>query len=126
EPADPGYPNVRRLNRVEYDLTIEDLTGLKLGLAADFPPDASAYGFDHLGEVLSLSPTQMQQYYRAAKTIVSELITQKTAHPELYEAAFGKQPADSGGERMQAQVSMVRFATRAFRRPVDPSYIDQL
>ncbi|TWU23400.1 hypothetical protein Pla52o_29360 [Novipirellula galeiformis] len=126
EPADPGYPNVRRLNRVEYDLTIEDLTGLKLGLAEDFAPDASAYGFDHLGEVLSLSPTQMQQYYRAAKTIVSELINQKTARPELYEQAFGKQPSGTDDERTQAQLTLVRFATRAFRRPVDPSYIDQL
>lgn len=126
KPADPGYPNVRRLNRVEYDLTIEDLTGLKLGLAEDFPPDASAYGFDHLGEVLSLSPTQVQQYYDAAKKIVAELVKQKTARPDLYERAFGKQVTDKSNERTQARAAVQSFATRAFRRPVEPSYIDQL
>jgi len=125
-PADPGYPNVRRLNRAEYDLTIQDLTGLKLGLAKDFPPDASAYGFDHLGQVLTLSPAQVQQYYDAAKKIVAELVKQKSAQPALYEAAFGRTPTGASDPRVEAKSAAERFATRAFRRPADAAYIKQL
>ncbi|WP_197454419.1 DUF1592 domain-containing protein [Stieleria varia] len=126
EAADPGYPNVRRLNRVEYDLTIEDLTGLRMNLAETFPPDASAYGFDHLGEVLSLAPSQVQQYFDAAQKVVAELIRQKDTRPELYIRAFGNKPANRDDERVQAKAAAERFATRAFRRPVESDYIDQL
>lgn len=124
--ADPGRPSVRRLNRIEYDLTVEDLTGLAMHLAEDFPPDESAYGFDHLGDVLSMSPTQVEQYFDAAKKIVAELVLQKSARPDLYQRAFGSPPSGKHDERKQARVAAERFASRAFRRPVDSEYVDQL
>jgi len=63
---DPGRVTVRRLNRAEYDNTVRDLTGLdKEHLpdlpSADFPPDDVGYGFDNIGDVLSLSPMQMEK-----------------------------------------------------------------
>ncbi len=125
-PADPGYPSIRRLNRAEYDLSIADLTGLELNLSAGFPPDASAYGFDHLGQVLTLSPAQMQRYYAAAQKIVAELISRKSTQPDLYTRAFGKQPATSEDERPTARAAFQQFATRAFRRPADAIYVDKL
>lgn len=126
EPADPGYPSIRRLNRVEYDNTIEDLIGLKLDLSDRFPPDESAYGFDHLGEVLSLSPPQVQQYYDAAREVVAELVRQQKSRPKLYARAFGEKPADVGDEPNQAREAANTFASRAFRRPVTSAYVDQL
>jgi len=47
---------MRRLNRMEYDNTVRDLTGLDLHLSADFPSDDVGYGFDNVGDVLSISP----------------------------------------------------------------------
>jgi hypothetical protein len=72
---DPGRPTARRLNRVEYDNTIRDLTGLDLKLSADFPSDDVGYGFDNIGDVLSLSPLLMEKYLTAAGKVAHAAIT---------------------------------------------------
>lgn len=67
---DPGRVTMRRLNRAEYDNTVRDLVGLDLHLAADnFPSDDVGYGFDNIGDVLSISPLLMEKYLSAAETI---------------------------------------------------------
>ena len=53
---DPGRVTMRRLNRAEYDNTIRDLIGLDLRLADAFPADDVGYGFDNIGDVLSIPP----------------------------------------------------------------------
>ena len=60
---------VRRLNRVEYDNTVRDLLGVDLHLSDSFPQDDSGYGFDNIGDVLSLSPVLMEKYLAAAEKI---------------------------------------------------------
>jgi cytochrome c553 len=71
---DPGKPVVRRLNRNEYDLTVLDLTGLDLKLSESFPPDASGYGFDNIGDVLTMSAVQVEQYHAAARRLVEQIL----------------------------------------------------
>jgi hypothetical protein len=66
-PPDPGRVTARRLNRAEYDNTLRDLLGLDMALADDFPPDDSGYGFDNIGDVLSLSPALLERYVAAAE-----------------------------------------------------------
>ena len=51
---DPGRVTARRLNRAEYNNTIRDLLGVDLRPADEFPQDDSGYGFDNIGDVLSL------------------------------------------------------------------------
>ena len=68
-PIDPGRVTARRLNRVEYDNTIRDLLGVTLRPAAEFPTDDSGYGFDNIGDVLSLSPLLMEKLMSAARRI---------------------------------------------------------
>ncbi len=70
----PGRVTARRLNRVEYDNTVRDLIGLDLKLARDFPADDSGYGFDNIGDVLSVSPLLMEKYMAAADKIVRAAI----------------------------------------------------
>jgi hypothetical protein len=67
--SDPGRVTVRRLNRYEYDNTIRDLLAVDFHAAADFPADDSGYGFDSIGDVLSLSPVLMDKYLAAAEEI---------------------------------------------------------
>ena len=67
---DPGKITARRLNRAEYNNTIRDLLGIDLKLADDFPQDDSGYGFDNIGDVLSLSPVLLEKYLKAAETAV--------------------------------------------------------
>ena len=80
---DPGHVTLRRLNREEYDNTIRDLFGvetIKLSNgqegrpADDFPSDDVGYGFDNIGDVLSISPLLMEKYVNAAERITQKAI----------------------------------------------------
>lgn len=64
-----GHITAHRLNRVEYNNTIHDLLGVSLRPADEFPLDDTGYGFDNIGDVLSVSPLLMEKYTAAAKTV---------------------------------------------------------
>ncbi len=66
---DPGRVTARRLNRAEYNNTVRDLLGVNSHPADDFPQDDSGYGFDNIGDVLSLSPVLMEKYLAAAEKV---------------------------------------------------------
>ncbi|MEZ5404223.1 MAG: DUF1592 domain-containing protein [Bryobacteraceae bacterium] len=86
---DPGHVTARRLNRAEYDNTIRDLLGLDLRLAEEFPQDDSGYGFDNIGDVLSLSPVLFEKYMKAAETAVK---TALFGPGEIKPSVFRSQP----------------------------------
>jgi hypothetical protein len=71
---DPGRVTLRRLNRVEYRNTIRDLMGVDFRADEEFPPDDTGYGFDNIGEVLTVSPLLLEKYMEAAEKIVSEAV----------------------------------------------------
>lgn len=71
---DPGRVTIRRLNRTEYNNTIRDLLGVNFRPADDFPNDDSGYGFDNIGDVLSLSPVLFEKYMAAAEAILDQAI----------------------------------------------------
>jgi hypothetical protein len=68
-PRNPGRVTARRLNKFEYNKTVEDLLAIRFNPADDFPADDSGYGFDNIGDVLSLSPVLMEKYLAAAETL---------------------------------------------------------
>ena len=72
--ANPGRVTIRRLNRVEYNNTIRDLIGVDFRPADDFPSDDVGYGFDNIGDVLSLPPVLMERYLAAAELISERAI----------------------------------------------------
>jgi len=71
---DPGRVTIRRLNRVEYNNTIRDLVGVNFKPADDFPEDDTGYGFDNIGDALSLSPVLLEKYLTAAEKVFSTAI----------------------------------------------------
>ena len=71
---DPGRVTARRLNRYEYNNTVRDLLAVNFKPANDFPADDSGYGFDNIGDVLSLSPSLMEKYLAAAEKIARTAI----------------------------------------------------
>jgi hypothetical protein len=83
-PPDPGRVTIRRLNRLEYDNTVRDLLGIETGFSADFPNDDVGYGFDNIGDVLTLSPLLFEKYLNAAEKAAAEAI----ALPEKRSWAF--------------------------------------
>ena len=62
-----GRVTIRRLNRTEYNNTIRDLVGVDFKPAEDFPADDVGYGFDNIGDVLSVSPLLLEKYLSAAE-----------------------------------------------------------
>jgi Protein of unknown function (DUF1592)/Protein of unknown function (DUF1588)/Protein of unknown function (DUF1587)/Protein of unknown function (DUF1585)/Protein of unknown function (DUF1595)/Ca-dependent carbohydrate-binding module xylan-binding/Planctomycete cytochrome C len=72
--GDAGRVTLHRLNRSEYNNTIRDLVGVDFKPAADFPNDDVGYGFDNIGDVLSMSPLLFEQYLSAAETILDKAI----------------------------------------------------
>ena len=71
---DPGRVTIRRLNRVEYRNTIKDLMGIDFKAEEEFPPDDTGYGFDNIGDVLTVSPLLLEKYFQAAETIVKSAV----------------------------------------------------
>ena len=77
---DPGRVTARRLNRYEYNNTVRDLLAVNLRVADDFPVDPYGYGFDNIGDVLSVSPVLTEKYLKAAERIAKAAIP--TGQPE--------------------------------------------
>jgi hypothetical protein len=73
-PVHPGRVTIRRLNRTEYNNTIRDLCGVDFKPAEDFPNDDVGYGFDNIGDVLSLPPILLEKYLSAAETVAQKTI----------------------------------------------------
>ena len=72
--ADPGKVTLRRLNREEYNNSVRDLLGVSVRPADDFPNDDVGYGFDNIGDVLSMSPLLMEKYLSASEKVVKDAI----------------------------------------------------
>ena len=68
---DPGRVTARRMNRNEYRNTVRDLLAVDFRAERDFPTDDSGYGFDNIGDILTISPVLMEKYLNAAEVIAS-------------------------------------------------------
>ncbi|HRH98394.1 MAG TPA: DUF1587 domain-containing protein, partial [Prosthecobacter sp.] len=98
EKADPGHTTLRRLNRTEYNNTIRDLLLVDLRPANEFPPDDTGYGFDNIGDVLTVSPMLMEKYLRAANTVAGKALDTSTLERidlELGAKKFWNQKGDT-------------------------------
>ncbi len=125
---DPGRVTIRRLNRTEYNSTIRDLLGVDLSPADDFPQDDSGYGFDNIGDVLSVSPVLMERYLlaseRVARTAVfgpeprKPTLERKNAGPrKIVESTEVPETYDQTG------LSLPNAAHVTHRFPVDGEYL---
>jgi len=91
---DPGRVTARRLNRYEYNCTVRDLLAVDFRSENDFPADSFSYGFDNIGDALTMTPALLQKYLSAAKKI-ARLATEPEALP--------KKPSDEHRENQRAQ-----------------------
>lgn len=83
---DPGRVTIRRLNREEYRNSIKDLLKYDFNVADILPADDTGYGFDTIGDVLSISPLLMEKYLEAADLVVENAVP--TKGPEIVEWWF--------------------------------------
>jgi len=71
----PGRVTLRRLNRSAYDNVVRDLLGVEIGAAATFPSDDVGYGFDHIGDVLTVPPVLFERALEAAERVARAAIS---------------------------------------------------
>lgn len=121
-PVSPGRVTLRRLNRHEYRNTVRDLLGIDFQPAEDFPADDVGYGFDNIGDVLSLPPLLMEKYLAAAEEISRRVV----AEPESRPCVFVVAPSESVSEEEAAERIIAHVASAAFRRPATAQEIERL
>ena len=67
----PGRPAVHRLNRTEYANAVRDILALPIDTTALLPADDAGFGFDNIGDALSVSPGLMERYIAAAEKVAA-------------------------------------------------------
>jgi hypothetical protein len=126
EHSDPGRVTLRRLNRVEYNNTIRDLVGVDFQPAEGFPADDVGYGFDNIGDVLSLPPILLEKYLAAAEHILdAAIVTDFSTNGPVKRFAAGNlestAPGDVYGKGARILTREGEVLTR-FRFPKDGEY----
>ncbi len=123
--VDPGRVTARRLNRVEYNNTVRDLLGVTLRPADEFPVDDSGYGFDNIGDALSVSPMLMDKYQNAARAVARAAIFGEPA-PEKPGVLLKLTPKKMQ-DNMRASSDVTPYSLRGalyatYHAPVDAEY----
>ena len=88
-----GAPSIHRLNRAEYSNAIRDLFALDLDHSAALPGDDSGYGFDNIGDVLTVSPLLMEKYMSSGRRVARLAVGTVKASPaiEKYKPGLGRE-----------------------------------
>jgi hypothetical protein len=92
----PGRVTLRRLNRTEYNNTVRDLFGITLTPADEFPSDDVGYGFDNIGDVLTVSPVLLERYLQAAEDVAQAVIYAADAETAPTQKLDGKSLGRTG------------------------------
>ena len=117
----PGRPVLRRLNRTEYTNAIRDLLALDIDAGSLLPPDNSGYGFDNIGDVLSVSPMLLSRYMSAARKITGRAIGNSSLEPDSHSYAISKFLAQGVRTSEALPLGSRGIAVRHFF-PVDGEY----
>ena len=65
---------LRRMNRTEYEYTVQDLLGIETSLKDLLPEDSSVQGFDNVADGLGISSILMERYLEAADVAFDDVI----------------------------------------------------
>ncbi|HEX3697887.1 MAG TPA: DUF1592 domain-containing protein [Polyangia bacterium] len=121
--VDPGWSPLRRLDNLEYDLTVRDLLGVDARARLTFQPDETAgdFGFADFAGVQSFSDSRYEQYANTAWNLADEVF----ADPALRARIITCAPAAPGDEACTRQI-VTAFGLRAWRRPLASDEVDGL
>src|SRR5438876_10530081 len=81
----PGRPAIHRLNRAEYSNAIRDLLALDIKPGSKLPADDTGYGFDNIGDVLTLSPILIERYMTVGRMVSRLAVGDINRKPEVNE-----------------------------------------
>jgi hypothetical protein len=154
--ADPGRVVMRRLSRYEYANTVRDLFAMSkpvwkyspppgtpfpeqgveyskrtYSLPWNLPPDEVDYGFDNIGEVLTLPPHLLESYFEVAGLVIDRVMAdtvpdQTTGDKTRRVRVLPIRPSEKRTEVVAARENLNLLASRAFRRPVTDDEVTPL
>ena len=111
---------LRRLNRREYENTMNDLFGTSLELEGMLPEDGRSHEFDNIGHALGISMQHMQMYLKVAGVVLDEAIAKTTQAPKP-QKIVGRYTDDKGVKKFVGDQwlklkddSIVRFARTGY------------
>lgn len=73
---------LRRLNRVEYANTLNDLFGTRVDIVPMLPEDGRAHEFENVGAALSISMVQLEKYLSAMDMVLDAAIADAVEPPK--------------------------------------------
>ena len=112
-----------RLSRVEYQNTVYDLLGVRYDPAkpGELNEDPRWHGFERIGSQLSLAPSHVERYYRAAETVLARAFPEKPVEARVVRKTAAELRYN-GGEKQQAYLD--RFGiTRPLRALIFPGRV---
>lgn len=119
----PGRPAVYRLSRFQYANAVRDLLGLEVDAQSLLPADDSGYGFDNIGDVLTVSPVLLEKYLSAAAKISRLAVGDPTLSPTSVD--YEIPPATVQSDRENPELPMGSRGGVALHHyfPLDAEYI---
>ncbi len=86
---EPGRAGMHRLNRSEYGNAVRDLLAVKVDVSSMLPADDESNGFDNMADVLKVSPSLLEQYLTASRTVSSLAVGDRGIGPvsQVYQLA---------------------------------------
>ena len=78
-----GHVPIQRLDRTQYGDSVESLLGVKVNVDNLLPTENQVNGFTNIAAALSMSPTFLEQYVRAARVVANLAVQPPTVHPAI-------------------------------------------
>ena len=121
-PKDPGPFVIRRLTKVEYGNTLQDLFGVDPAVAHELPDEVFGEGY-----LNTLSPLQSEQYLAIANAVLDRVLAPDGKSPTpVQKRLFGETPKPGTDLRAAAKRVARSLARSAYRRPASEAELDVL
>ena len=121
----PGRPTIHRLNRAEYSNAIRDLFALDVKPGSKLPADDTGYGFDNIGDVLTMSPVLIERYMSVGKMVSRLAVGDTNRKPEVNEFEAPRVSRTAKAERVSDDLPFDSAGGLSiqYRFPVDAEYV---
>ena len=85
--VDPGSKVMHRLNRAEYNATVQDVLGTTLAPATELWRGGENHGFDNIADVLGIDELQYQRYFEAAEAVARDVFASAATRARIVTCA---------------------------------------
>lgn len=120
-----GRTTIRRLNRFEYERTVQDLLGITKPLAHLLPEDTPLHGFDTVSDGLRFSALHIDKYLTAADAAIDEAL-RFTEQPEAEARRFDYNKQKGIVQNANEGNSIVRLHPNGAVLFQDASYVTKM